>query len=399
MNPNSDFIPFARPALGKEEEDAVLDVMRSGWLTTGKVARAFEEEFAAFAGAKKALAVNSATSGLHLALEAAGVGPGSLVVTSPYTFASTAAVARHLGAEVLFCDIGAEDYNIDPDLLEEIIKTEKNIKAVVPVHIGGNPCDMRALLASTGRRVSQGTEGFAVVEDAAHSFPSRTRDGLAGTLGDIGVFSFYATKTITTGEGGMVVTDDEALARRIGTMRMHGFDREAWDRYTSPKASWNYEVVEAGYKYNLPDLLAAIGRAQLAKADRFLAERVAIARRYDEAFGGIDGLVIPPRKADESHAWHLYSLRVSGEAGAAESARDSLFAALQEGGIGCSVHFIPLHLMPYWAKRYSLRPSDYPRAWAAYRASLSLPIWPGMGEAAVARVIERVSLWARNRGR
>jgi dTDP-4-amino-4,6-dideoxygalactose transaminase len=180
---------------------------------------------------------------------------------------------------------------------------------------------------------------------------------------------------------------------------MHGFDREAWDRYTSPKASWYYEVVEAGYKYNLPDLLAAIGRAQLAKADRFLAERVAIARRYDEAFEGIDGLVIPPRKTDGSHAWHLYSLRVSGEGEASESARDSLVAALQKGGIGSSVHFIPLHLMPYWAKRYSLRPSDYPRAWAAYRASVSLPIWPGMGDAAVGRVIDRVSLWARNRGR
>ena len=391
MNQSSDFIPFAKPALGKEEEDAVLEVLRSGWLTTGKVARAFEEEFAAFVGAKRALAVNSATSGLHLALEAAGVGPGSSVVTSPYTFASTAAVARHLGAEVFFCDIGAKDYNIDPDLLEEIFDQGKAVKAVIPIHVGGNPCDMRAILASAGRH------GIAVIEDAAHSFPSRTPDGFAGTLGDIGVYSFYATKTITTGEGGMIVTDDPALAARMATMRMHGFDREAWDRYTSNKASWYYEVVEAGYKYNLPDLLAAIGRVQLTKADRLLAERIAIARRYDEAFAGLDAFVLPPRKDDGSHAWHLYPLRVADRGDRAETARDSLIAALQTAGIGTSVHFIPLHLMPYWAKRYSLKPSDFPRAWASYRASVSLPIWPGMGDEAVDRVLDTVTTWARKR--
>ena len=404
MNPSSDFIPFARPALGKEEEDAVLAVLRSGWLTTGKVTRAFEEEFAAFVGAKHALAVNSATSGLHLAFEAAGVGPGNLVVTSPYTFASTAAVARHLGAEVRFCDIGTKDYNIDPGLLEGILAREKNVAAVVPVHIGGNPCDMDSLLASTSengageRRDSDRGRGIAVIEDAAHCFPSRTADGFAGTLGDIGVYSFYATKTITSGEGGMIVTDDADLARRMSTMRMHGFDREAWDRYISPKASWYYEVVEAGYKFNLPDILAAIGRAQLAKADRLLAERVAIARRYDEAFGELDRLILPPRKNGDSHAWHLYSLRVAGAGEASEAARDSLIAALQKAGIGSSVHFIPLHLMPYWAKRYSLKPSDFPNAWAFYRASVSLPIWPGMGEAAESRVIETVTAWARGRG-
>jgi len=392
MSPNTEFLPFARPAIGKEEEEAVLEVLRSGWLTTGKVARAFEEEFSAFVGAKRALAVNSATSGLHLALEAVGVGPGSVVVTSPYTFASTAAVARHLGAEVRFCDIGADDCDIDPARLEELLAAEPHAAAVVPVHVGGDPCDMgRIVPACRSRRV-------AVIEDAAHAFPSRTGAGFAGTLGDIGVYSFYATKTITTGEGGMIVSNDPTLAARMATMRMHGFDREAWDRYTSPKASWYYEIVEAGYKYNLPDILAALGRAQLAKADRFLAERVSIADRYDAAFSDVDGLVLPPRKDDGSHSWHLYALRVAGSAGDDEAARDSLVARLTEAGIGSSVHFIPLHLMPYWARRYALRPSDFPEALARFRSSVSLPIWPGMGDAAVDRVIDTVVSWARRRG-
>ncbi|MEI6876110.1 MAG: aminotransferase class I/II-fold pyridoxal phosphate-dependent enzyme, partial [Spirochaetota bacterium] len=203
MNPNTDFVPFALPALGKEEEDAVLEVLRSGWLTTGKVARAFESEFAAFVGASRALAVNSATSGLHLALEAVGVGPGDIVVTTPYTFTSTAAVARHLGAELRFCDIAKEDYNLDPERLAGILASEPRVKAVVPVHLGGLPCRMDAILDLCDKR------GIAVVEDAAHAFPSRTSRGFAGTLGTIGVYSFYATKTITTGEGGMIVTGDE----------------------------------------------------------------------------------------------------------------------------------------------------------------------------------------------
>lgn len=392
MSPNTDFIPFARPHIGSEEEEAVLEVLRSGWLTTGKVTRAFESDFATFVGAHRALAVNSATSGLHLAFEALGLGPGTTLVTSPYTFASTAAVARHLGAEVRFCDIGADDYNIDPASLEAILAKDRSAKVVVPVHVGGNPCSMEAIIEAARRHA------VAVVEDAAHAFPSRTAGGMAGTLGDIGVYSFYATKTITTGEGGMVVTEDESLAARMATMRMHGFDREAWDRYTSRKASWYYEIVEAGYKYNLPDLLAAIGRVQLAKADKLLEERRAIARRYDEAFGPVEGLILPPRRDDGSHAWHLYSLRVAGKDGdAREAARDSLVAFLQEAGVGTSVHFIPLHLMPYWSRRYSLAPADFPEAWERFRASVSLPIWPGMGDESVGRVIDAVIRWAREK--
>jgi len=385
MSQNTDFIPYGKPCLGPEEEEAVLAVLRSGWLTTGKVTHEFEERFAAFVGTEAALAVNSATSGLHLALEALGVGPGDKVVTSPYTFVSTAAVARHLGAEVVFCDISRDDYNLDPAKLEAVLGREKGVKAVIPVHIGGNPCRMAEILAIAGRA------GVPVVEDAAHAFPVRLEQGYAGTLGDVGVYSFYANKTITTGEGGMVVARDPAVLKRMATMRSHGFDRDAWDRYTSPRASWYYDVIEAGYKYNLPDVLAAIGVAQLGKAGRFLAERRAIAARYLEAFAAIDELENPP--VHPAHSWHLFSLRVRPER--LRLTRDEFIVKLQERGIGTSVHFIPLHTMKYWRERYDLSPSDFPEALDRFSRSISLPIWQGMTEAQVTRVIEAVTGIAR----
>jgi dTDP-4-amino-4,6-dideoxygalactose transaminase len=378
MSQNIDFVPFARPSIGVEEEGAVLEVLRSGWLTTGKVARAFEEEFASFVGAARALAVNSATSGLHLALEALGVGPGAKVATSPYTFASSAAVARHLGAEVAFCDISSGDYNIAPQKLDALLASDPSIKAVVPVHVGGLPCEMGEILEMAGRR------GVAVVEDAAHAFPLKLPEGYVGTLGDAGVYSLYATKTITAGEGGIVVAKDEAMLKRMETMRLHGFDRAAWDRYTSKTASWRYDVVEAGYKYNLPDLLAAVGREQLKKARAFLDQRRAIASSYLGAFGDHPCLECPP--THPAHAWHLFSLRLRLEA--LSIGRDEFADRLQAKGIGISVHFIPLHIMTYWSRRYSLAPEDFPEAFRKYSSTISLPIWQGMSEAQVARVIE-----------
>jgi dTDP-4-amino-4,6-dideoxygalactose transaminase len=385
MKANTDFVPFARPSIGPEEESAVLEVLRSGWLTTGKVARAFEEEFASFVGVKRALAVNSATSGLHLALEAFGIGPGTKVAMSPYTFTSDAAVARQLGAEVAFCDISKDDYNIDPERLDELLAGDPSIKAVVIVHVGGMPCRMGAILEIARRR------GIALVEDAAHAFPLRLPEGPAGTLGDAGVYSFYATKTITTGEGGMVVARDESVLKRMETMRLHGFDRAAWDRYTSTTASWRYDVVEAGYKYNLPDILAAVGREQLKKADRFLSERKAIAMRYLEAFADHPALENPP--VHPGHAWHLFSLRVRPET--LSVGRDEFIELLQAAGIGVSVHFIPLHTMTYWSKRYSLKSGDFPEAYAKFSRSISLPIWQGMSGEQVERVIEAVLDTAR----
>lgn len=380
MSLNTDFLPFARPSTGIEEEEAVLRVMRSGWLTTGSEALAFEKEFSEFVSIPHALAVNSATSGLHLALEALGIGPGDVVITSPYTFTATAAVVRHLGAEVAFCDVAAGSYNIDPDNLGKLLATTKNCRAIVVVHIGGLPCDMRAIKALATRY------GCSLIEDAAHSFPSLTADGYAGTLGDVGVYSFYATKTITTGEGGMLVTKNPRIAARAEKMRMHGFDRAAWDRYTTKHASWRYAVTEAGFKYNLPDVLAAIGRVQLTKAQHFLEERKAIAAVYDEAFGEIANLGIPPH--GEGHAWHLYSLRTRTDRGGVD--RDTFVEQLAEKGIGASVHFIPLHTMPYYAERYNLTPESFPQASAMFEQTLSLPIWQGMGLDSAHRVADAV---------
>ena len=380
MKASTDFVPFALPSIGAEEEKAVLEVLRSGWLTTGKVARAFEEEFASFVGAKRALAVNSATSGLHLALDALGVGPGTKVAMSPYTFTSDAAVVRQLGGEVVFCDISKADYNIDPALLDDLLSRDGSIRVVIPVHLGGMPCRMAELLEIAS------SHGVKLVEDSAHGFPLRLPEGAAGTLGDAGFYSFYATKTITTGEGGMVVARDDAMMKRMEMMRLHGFDRTAWDRYTSNTASWRYDVVEPGYKYNLPDLLAAVGREQLKKADLFLEQRRAIARRYLEAFGGDPAFEMPPTHS--AHSWYLFSLRL--RKGALSIDRDEFADRLQAAGIGVSVHFIPLHTMSYWSKRYSLKPSDFPEAYDKFSRTISLPIWQGMSEDQVDRVIEAV---------
>lgn len=380
MNQNTDFIPFARPSIGPEEEEAVLRIMRSGWLTTGSEALAFEKEFAEYVGVPFALAVNSATSGLHLALEAAGIGNGDVVITSPYTFTSTAAVVRHLGAEVVFCDTAQDSYNMDPERLQQVLAGTRNCRAILPVHIGGLPCDMEAIM-TLGK-----SYGCTIVEDAAHAFPVRTAKGFAGALGDAGVYSFYATKTITTGEGGMVVTASEKLARRMSLMRMHGIDRAVWDRYTAKKASWRYEVREAGFKYNLPDMLAALGRVQLRRAAVFLDQRKHIAGIYNKAFAGIPGLGLPPVSTD--HAWHLYSLRV--DPAITGISRDILIEALADAGVGASVHFIPLHLMPYYAKRYSLAPEAFPCALAMFENTLSLPIWQGMQDSDASRVVAAV---------
>lgn len=404
---SDDFIPFAYPFMGPEEEEAVLRVLRSGWLTTGKEALAFESEFASFldrGGSKglRAFAVNSATSGLHLALEACGVGPGDVVLTSPYTFTSTAEVARYLGADVAFVDTAPGSFNIDPAAVERTLARlsaglpaypprvasdssaagegfgpRGRPAAVMPVHFAGMPCDMDALLSIAKKY------GVRVVEDSAHSFPSAIAEGKwAGTLGDVGVFSFYATKTITTGEGGMVVCADPELASRISVMRSHGIDRSVWNRYTDKKASWRYAVVEAGYKYNLPDMLAAVGREQLKRAEMLLNLRIDLARRYDDAFRGDERFILPP--SGPGDARHLYPIRIAHPA----VSRDSVIEALQEANIGVSVHFIPLHTMPYYEKRYGLVPEDFPNAWKSFNSEISLPLWPGMTESMLSRVID-----------
>lgn len=382
--PKSEPIPFARPSLGPEEEQAVLQVMRSGWLTTAGEATAFEAEFANYLDVPYALAVNSATSGLHLALEAAGVGPGDRVAMSPFTFTASAEVCRYCGAEPLFVDIGEESFLIDPERLRTALSagdaSTGPVKAVMPVHIAGQPCDMARI-----KKIARQWE-LHIVEDAAHAFPVEGESGAVGTLGEVGVFSFYATKTITTGEGGMVVTSSEDLAKRMRLMRMHGIDRDVWNRYRGAGHHWYYEVVEAGFKYNMPDILAAIGRVQLRRAESLKERRRLIAERYLQALSDREYLTLPKPNGD--HAWHLFILRLDLEHLTID--RDEFMSRMGELGVGVSVHYVPLHLMPYWKRRLSLSPAMFPNASRRYEEVVSLPIWPDMSDDQVERTIAAV---------
>ncbi|MBJ6749701.1 DegT/DnrJ/EryC1/StrS family aminotransferase [Geomonas anaerohicana] len=375
------FLPFALPEIGEEEINEVLDSLRSGWLTTGPKTKRFEEEFGAFIGAgTEAVAVNSATAGLHLAMEAIGVGPGDEVITTPYTFTATAEVVRYLGADPVFVDIDPRTFNIDPARLEAAITPRS--KAIVPVHFAGLACDMEAILAVARRH------GLKVVEDAAHALPATCGGRMVGSLGsDATVYSFYATKTITTGEGGMVVTRDPAIAKRCRVMRLHGISRDAFDRYTSNKPSWHYEVVAPGCKYNMTDIAASIGIHQLKKAWSFQEKRSSMAAWYDAALADLP-VELPPHPAPgETHAWHLYVLRLKHDA---PVHRDRFIELMAERGVGCSVHFIPLHLHPYWRDRYGFQPEDFPHAYGNYQRSVSLPMYTRMTEADQQRVAAAV---------
>jgi dTDP-4-amino-4,6-dideoxygalactose transaminase len=382
--PHSDlpFLPFALPEIGEEEIAEVVDALRSGWITTGPKTRQFEADFAAFLGDATrgeelhCVAVNSATAGLHLALEALGIGPGDEVITTTHTFTSTAEVVRYLGADVVLVDIDPATLNIDPQAIEAAITPRT--KAIMPVHFAGLAADMAAILDIAGRH------GLKVVEDAAHALPTTSEGRLIGTLDSSAtVFSFYANKTITTGEGGMLVTRDAALAQRAKTMRLHGMNRDAFDRFTAKVPSWYYEVVAPGFKYNLTDIAAAMGIHQLRRAQAFQQKRVELAAAYDQALSGLP-LLLPPRAAaGEQHAWHLYVVRLADDVGIE---RDRFIERLFDAGIGCSVHYIPLHLHPYWRERYALRPAQFPHSQHAYERMVSLPLYTRMGLEEVQRV-------------
>jgi dTDP-4-amino-4,6-dideoxygalactose transaminase len=384
MSQNSDnrpFIPFSRPELGPEEEAAVLAVLRSGWLTTGPQTQAFEQEFATFAQKRWALAVNSATAGLHLTLEALGVGPGDVCAVPVYTFTATAEVVRYQGADPAFIDCGPQSPNFDPERLEDLLRRQK-VKAVLPVHLTGEPFDEDAL------NFLQERYGFAVVQDSAHMIPSRKADGsLWGSGGNAGVFSFYANKNMTTGEGGMIVTDDEALAQRMRRMRLHGIDRDAFDRFTSQKRqSWAYQVVAPGFKYNLTDVAAAIGREQLKKAEAFWQRRRALVKTYLQGLGAIPALRLPAWRDD--HNWHVFSLNLVPELLSVD--RDAFVEELTQAGLGVSVHYTPLHRMIYWRDRYNLSPTDFPNAETRGQTTFSLPLYPSLSDEHLARVIQEV---------
>jgi len=379
----ADFLPFALPEIGEEEIAEVVDTLRSGWVTTGPKARRFEQDFVQFLGddALQAIAVNSATAGLHLALEALGIGPGDEVITTTHTFTATAEVVRYMGADVVLVDIDPATLNIDPKAIEAAI-TPKT-KAIMPVHYAGLSVDMDAVMAIARKH------NLKVVEDAAHALPTTFKQQTIGTLqSDVTVFSFYANKTITTGEGGMLVTRDEAIAARCKVMRLHGISRDAFDRFTAKVPSWYYEIVAPGFKYNLTDIAAALGLHQLKRVRGFQVRREQIAKRYDEAFADLP-IIVPPRPVNEGdlHAWHLYVVRLSDEA---KINRDQLIEALFADGIGVSVHYIPLHLHPYWRERYNLQPEQFPHSQRAYERMVSLPLYTKMTDADVERVITSV---------
>jgi perosamine synthetase len=368
-----DQIPFHRPAIGDREIAAAVAVLESGWLTTGPKAHALEAAFVERLGVKHALAVNSATAALHLALDGFGIGSDDDVVVPTTTFTSCGEVCAYLGARVVLADV-AEDGLIGPSQLEAVVTDAT--RAVMPVHFAGQAVDVEALRAVA--------PDARYIEDAAHAFPAEVRGTPTGRLGDAAAFSFYATKTMTTGgEGGMLVTDDDAVAHRARLMRLHGISSDAWNRYGAG-GTWAYEVAEAGFKYNLTDLAAAIGLVQLERLDELAAGRAHIAAGYDAAFADSALLDVPPRRDGDQHAWHLYVIRLGLDS--LTIGRSEVIERLSAAGIGASVHFIPLHLHPHYQKRYGYKSGDFPVAERIFERSISLPIWPGMTDAQVQRV-------------
>ena len=373
------FLPFARPDIGDAEIAAVTETLRSGWVTTGPKARAFEQAFTDYLGGEglQSIAVNSATAGLHLALEALGIGPGDEVIAPTLTFTATVEVVRYLGADPVLVDVDPVTLNIDPEKIRAAITPRT--KAIMPVHYGGLACRMDAILAIAREH------GLKVVEDAAHALPTTWRGTLVGQLqSDVTVFSFYANKTITTGEGGMAVTHNEALAQRMRTMRLHGMNRDAFDRFTSRIPAWYYEVVAPGFKYNMTDVAAAMGVEQLARLPHFVQRREVLARRYHGQLANLPLTLPAVAPPGDTHAWHLYVIRLLPDA---PLERDAAIQALSDRGIGTSVHYVPLHRHPYWRDRYQLTPAMFPEADAAYQAMISIPLFTAMSDSDQDRVI------------
>jgi len=373
-------VPFHRADLGEEEVRAITDVVRSGWLTMGAKTIEFERQFADYVGAKYAVAVSSCTAALHLSLEATGIRAGDEVLVPTTTFTATAEVVAYFGARPVLIDVDANTLNIDIEHVKH--KIGPRTRAIIPVHFGGQPCDLQEI-----REIAD-HHHVHVIEDAAHALPSEYQGRRIGTISELTAFSFYATKTLSTGEGGMITTDNEAYARRMQMMRLHGISRDAWKRYSSD-GSWHYEVIEAGYKYNFTDLQAALGLVQLAKCDAMHTARCRIASRYTRAFASNSSLEVPEILPDRTTAWHLYVLRLRLEQLRID--RDGLIRKLAEAGICASVHFIPLHLHPFYQNTYGYKPGDLPIAEEQYRRCLSLPIFPGMTDEEADYVIATVS--------
>ena len=387
-----EFLPFSVPWIGEEEIEAAVDCLRSGWITTGPRVREFERSFAEVIGTRHAVALNSCTAALHLALDALGIRSGDEVLVPTMTFAATAEVVRYLDAKPVFMDCDARTLNIDTECVAEYLskscvrldggvrncETGASVRAIIPVHYGGLPCDMETLLAIAAEY------NLDVIEDAAHAFPTKYRGRMVGTLGRASAFSFYATKNLTTGEGGMLTTDDDGVAERVRLMSLHGISKDAWLRYTS-QGSWYYEIVEAGYKYNMTDVAAAMGIEQLRRSEFLWKRRREIARKYNREFTRIHVLVVPADWADCEHGWNLYPVRLNLDA--LRISRADFIQELKVRGIGTSVHFIPLHIHPYYREVYGCLQDDYPVALREYERIISLPLYPRMSDKDVDRVI------------
>ncbi|MDD3827892.1 MAG: DegT/DnrJ/EryC1/StrS aminotransferase family protein [Anaerolineae bacterium] len=377
------FLPYALPSIGEEEIAEVVDSLRSGWLTSGPKVRRLEGELAAYLGARHALAVSSCTAALHIALTALGIGPGDEVVVPTMTFCSTANVVVHLGARPVLVDVGP-DLNVTPEAIEAALTP--HTRAIVPVHYGGQPCDLEAIHALAARH------GLPIVEDAAHAIGARYRDQKIGSDAlaaprSITCFSFYAIKNMTTGEGGAIATADDGLAETMRLLTLHGMSRDAWKRYTG-SGSWYYEVVLPGYKDNMTDIQAALGIHQLQKLEGFIETRRRYARLYDEAFVDLPEVKVPIVRPGRCHVYHLYPILLSLERLAIERAQ--FIEELRARGIGTSVHFVPVHLHPFYARQFGYRPGDLPCAEALYSRLISLPLYPAMSVTDVADVIHAV---------
>ena len=386
------FLPYALPSIGEEEIAEVVDSLRSGWVTTGPKVKRFESDFAEYVGSKHAIAVNSCTAGLHIALTALGVGFDDEVIVPTLTFCSTANVVVHLGARPVLVDVG-EDFGVTPEAIEAAIT--RRTKAIVPVHYSGQACDLEAIYEVAARH------NLAVVEDAAHavgaayhghkigsdalplSLPGRGGQGVRV----ITVFSFYAIKNMTTGEGGMITTADDELAKHMRLLTLHGMSRDAWKRYTSA-GSWYYEVVLPGYKDNMTDIQAALGIHQLRRLGGFIITRQRYAHLYDEAFADLQEVETPVVRSDRNHVYHLYVIRLGLDRLAIDRAQ--FIEALKAHDVGASVHFIPVHLHPFYQERFGYRRGDLPQAEATYERIVSLPLYPRMTEADVCDVIQAV---------
>jgi dTDP-4-amino-4,6-dideoxygalactose transaminase len=380
------FLPFALPSIGEEEIAEVVDCLRSGWITTGPKVKRFETEFAKWIGAQHAIAVNSCTAGLHISLAALGVRPGDEVIVPSLTFCATANVVVHLGATPVLVDTNA-NFNIDPGAITAAITPRT--RAIIPVHYSGQSCDLAEIYAIAKEH------GLAVVEDAAHAVGTTYRDRKIGSdailngnsIRRTAVFSFYATKNMTTGEGGMITTNDSALAEQMRLLTLHGMSRDAWKRY-SATGSWFYDVVAAGYKYNMTDIQAALGIHQLTKLPSFISTRQQYAQQYDAGLSGLDAIRLPRTYSDRNHTYHLYVIRLVLDK--LNIGRAEFIQELTKSNIGSSVHFIPVHLHQFYQSRFGCRPGQLPETEAAYNEMISLPLYPAMTQEDVMDVIRTV---------